>query len=92
MHERGRLMGDDEYRETSSRIREGQKLLQDLGNPYRLAMIANEKTYNTAEGRKMLKGLSESIRNRLNYEGLGRTTGTTVKIIGDKNNGKNKRQ
>ena len=92
LHERGRLMGDDEYRETSSRIREGQKLLQDLGNPYRLAMIANEKTYNTAEGRKMLKGLSESIRNRLNYEGLGRTTGTTVKIIGDKNNGKNKRQ
>ena len=68
LHERGRLMGDDEYRETSSRIREGQKLLQDLGNPYRLAMIANEKTYNTAEGRKMLKGLSESIRNRLNMK------------------------
>ena len=89
LHERGRLMGDDEYRETSNRIREGQKLLQDLGNPYRLAMIANEKTYNTAEGRKMLKGLSESIRNRLNYKALGRTTGTTVKIIGDKKNGKN---
>ncbi|HAT67198.1 MAG TPA: hypothetical protein DCS66_21820 [Flavobacteriaceae bacterium] len=89
LHERGRLMGDDEYRETSNRIREGQKLLQDLGNPYRLAMIANEKTYNTAEGKKMLKGLSESIRNRLNYKAPGRTTGTTVKIIGDKKNGKN---
>jgi hypothetical protein len=89
LHERGRLMRDDEYRETSNRIREGQKLLQDLGNPYRLAMIANEKTYNTAEGRKMLKGLSESIRNRLNYKAPGRTTGTTVKIIGDKKNGKN---